>query len=456
MPTTLKLKSALGCDDISLVEPARDKSQPESSNDTAAGGSTTVKSHRKWLCLFERLCRRILCSNLSRISTGEVVLEYGTHSQRFGDLETNELMGHVQVRSPRFFRSVVTGGDLGAAESYLDGEWVSDDLTDLFRVLLRNETVLQTFRSPLTMLTRSVSRLGHFRNRNSRDGSRRNIHEHYDLGNSFFSLFLDPTMMYSSALFANEQASLEEASLEKVDRVCRTLQLSPEDHVLEIGTGWGTFAIYAAQKYGCRVTTTTISEEQFRMATQRVQDAGLTDRITILMKDYRDLEGQFDKLVSIEMIEAVGQQYLPEYFATCDRLLKDNGAMMIQAITMPEQRYERYRNSVDFIQKYIFPGGFLPSVSVMQECVATRTSLRMIELMDFGMHYARTLRLWNERFHERLDEVKALGFDDRFIRMWRYYLCYCEAAFLERAIGVCQVMWAKPGCVLGNVGNTCS
>jgi cyclopropane-fatty-acyl-phospholipid synthase len=351
---------------------------------------------------------------------------------------------------------VVTGGDLGAAESYLEGEWVSDDLTDLFRVLLRNETVLQTFRSPLTMLTRFISRLGHFRNRNSRDGSRRNIHEHYDLGNSFFSLFLDPTMMYSSALFSNEQASLEEASLEKVDRVCRNLQLSPEDHVLEIGTGWGTFAIYAAQKYGCRVTTTTISEEQFRMATQRVEEAGLTDRITILMKDYRDLEGQFDKLVSIEMIEAVGQQYLPEYFATCDRLLKDNGAMMIQAITMPEQRYERYRNSVDFIQKYIFPGGFLPSVSVMQECVATRTSLRMIELMDFGMHYARTLRLWNERFHERLDEVKALGFDDRFIRMWRYYLCYCEAAFLERAIGVCQVMWAKPGCVLGNVGNTCS
>lgn len=456
MPTTLKLKSALECDDISLMEPARDSSQAESPNDVAGGGPTHVKSPRKWLCLFERLCRRILCSNLSRISTGEVVLEYGTHSQRFGDLETNELMGHIQARSPRFFRSVVTGGDLGAAESYLEGEWVSDDLTDLFLVLLRNETVLQTFRSPLTMLTRFISRLGHFRNRNSRDGSRRNIHEHYDLGNSFFSLFLDPTMMYSSALFANEQASLEEASLEKVDRVCRNLQLSPEDHVLEIGTGWGTFAIYAAQKYGCRVTTTTISEEQFRMATQRVEEAGLTDRITILMKDYRDLEGQFDKLVSIEMIEAVGQQYLPEYFATCDRLLKDNGAMMIQAITMPEQRYERYRNSVDFIQKYIFPGGFLPSVSVMQECVATRTSLRMIELMDFGMHYARTLRLWNERFHERLDEVKALGFDDRFIRMWRYYLCYCEAAFLERAIGVCQVMWAKPGCVLGNVGNTCS
>ena len=446
MATTVKYNSPFTCDEISLAQAELDRT---ASTGLVEGHAVTqsVKSPRTWLCLFERFCRRMLRSNLKRIASGEIVLEYAGKSERFGDLETNELMGHVQALSPRFFRTLVTRGALGAAESYLDGEWVSDDLTDLFRVLLRNETVLQSFRSPLTMLSRAMNRLRHFRNRNSRDGSRRNIHEHYDLGNSFFSLFLDPTMMYSSALFPSEQASLEEASLEKVDRVCRTLQLSPEDHVLEIGTGWGTFAIHAARKYGCRVTTTTISEEQYRMATQRVQDEGFSDRITILKQDYRDLEGQYDKLVSIEMIEAVGQEYLPEYFATCDRLLKENGAMMIQVITMPEQRYERYRNSVDFIQKYIFPGGFLPSVSVMQDCIAKRTSMRMIELMDFGMHYARTLRLWNERFHERLDEVRALGFDDRFIRMWRYYLCYCEAAFLERAIGVCQVMWAKPGYV---------
>ena len=446
MATTLKYKSSFTCDDMPLDESQLERSQSSGVVEAGSSGSST-KAQRSWLCLFERFCRRVLRGNLNRISSGEIVLEYAGKSERFGDLETNELMGHVQALSPRFFRTLVTGGALGAAESYLDGEWVSDDLTDLFRVLLRNEKVLQSFRSPLTMLSRVMNRVRHFRNRNSRDGSRRNIHEHYDLGNSFFSLFLDPTMMYSSALFPSEQASLEDASLEKVDRVCRTLQLSAEDHVLEIGTGWGTFAIHAAGRYGCRVTTTTISEEQFRMATQRVQEAGLSDRITLLKKDYRDLEGQYDKLVSVEMIEAVGQEYLPEYFATCDRLLKENGAMMIQAITMPEQRYERYRNSVDFIQKYIFPGGFLPSVSVMQDCIATRTSMRMIELMDFGMHYARTLRLWNERFHERLDDVKALGFDDRFIRMWRYYLCYCEAAFLERAIGVCQVIWAKPGCV---------
>ena len=453
MATTLKLKSAFKCDDAPVAKPSPERSLPTGPVEGSAAASSE-KAPRTWLCLFERFCRRILRGNLNRISTGEVVMEYAGQSERFGNLETNELMGHVQALSPRFFRSLVTGGALGAAESYLDGEWVSDDLTDLFRVLLRNESVLQSFRNPVTMLAGLLNRVQHFRNRNSRNGSRRNIHEHYDLGNSFFSLFLDPTMMYSSALFPSEQSSLEEASLEKVDRVCRTLQLSPADHVLEIGTGWGTFAMHAAGKYGCRVTTTTISDEQFRMATQRVQDAGLSDRITILKKDYRDLEGQYDKLVSIEMIEAVGQEYLPEYFATCDRLLKENGAMMIQAITMPEHRYERYRNSVDFIQKYIFPGGFLPSVSVMQECIASRTSMRMIELMDFGMHYARTLRLWNERFHERLEEVTALGFDDRFIRMWRYYLCYCEAAFLERAIGVCQVMWAKPGCVFESYPNS--
>ena len=265
----------------------------------------------------------------------------------------------------RFFHPGSSGGWSHAcagqaAESYLEGEWVSDDLTDLFRVLLRNEDVLKRFRkSPLTV-SGVISRLGHFRNRNSRTGSQRNIHEHYDLGNAFFSLFLDPTMMYSSALFPNEQTSLEHASIEKVDRACRTLQLKPQDHVIEIGTGWGGLAIHAAGKYGCRVTTTTISEEQHRLATQQVADAGLSDRITVLRKDYRDLTGKYDKLVSIEMIEAVGRQYLPEYFATCERLLSDGGSMVIQAITMPEQRYERYKNSVDFIQKYIFPGGFLP------------------------------------------------------------------------------------------------
>lgn len=409
-------------------------------------------SGRKWLCLFERLCRMTLRNSLSRIERGQVVLEHAGRAERFGDLEQTELSGHVQVHSPKFYRRLVTGGALGAAESYLDGEWESEELTDLFRVLLQNEHVLRRFQTPLSILSRFGNQIRHLRNRNSRAGSRRNIHEHYDLGNSFFSLFLDPTMMYSSGIFTEEQTTLEEASLEKVDRVCRQLRLCPEDDVIEIGSGWGTFAIHAASQYGCRVTTTTISEEQFRMATQRVEEAGLAERVTVLKRDYRDLDGKFDKLVSIEMIEAVGKKYLPQYFATCDRLLNDRGSMLIQGITMPEQRYESYKNSVDFIQKYIFPGGFLPSISEMQRCVAKSTNLRMLKLDDFGLHYARTLRLWNERFHDQLDNVRRLGFGDRFVRMWRYYLCYCEAAFLERAIGVVQVLWAKPGSPLGIPG----
>ncbi len=407
---------------------------------------------RKWLCLFERFSRMTLRSSLVRLERGQVVLEHSGKSERFGDLEQTELSGHVQVNSPKFYRRLITGGALGAAESYLDGEWESEELTDLFRVLLQNERVLQRFQGPLSVFSRIGNQIRHLRNRNSKAGSRRNIHEHYDLGNSFFSLFLDPTMMYSSGIFPEEQTTLQEASMEKVDRVCRQLRLCPDDDVIEIGSGWGTFAIHAASKYGCRVTTTTISEEQFRMATQRVEEAGLAERVTVLKRDYRDLDGKFDKLVSIEMIEAVGKKYLPQYFETCDRLLNDRGAMMIQAITMPEQRYESYKNSVDFIQKYIFPGGFLPSISEMQRCVAKSTTLRMLKLDDFGLHYARTLRLWNERFHDQLDNVRRLGFGDRFVRMWRYYLCYCEAAFLERAIGVVQVLWAKPGSPLGTPG----
>ncbi|MEY2726053.1 MAG: Cyclopropane-fatty-acyl-phospholipid synthase [Planctomycetota bacterium] len=398
----------------------------------------------------ERLSRGMLRKTMRNLQLGQMVLEQGSESERFGDLSQVALAGHVRVLSPRFYRRILSDGVLGAAESYLEGEWVSDELTDVFRVLLKNEHVIAKFSSSLTWLSNLRHRLQHFRNRNSREGSRRNIHEHYDLGNSFFSLFLDPTMMYSSAIFADEQTSLEEASLEKVDRACRQLQLQPTDDLIEIGTGWGTLAIHAATRYGCRVTTTTISDEQYRMATQRVSDAGLSDRVTVLKRDYRDLTGQFDKLVSIEMIEAVGRRYLPGYFEKCSQLLKDDGAMLIQAITLPEQRYAGYEESVDFIQKYIFPGGFLPSISMMQQFVAEKTNLRMLALDDFGMHYARTLRLWNERFHEQLDAVRGLGFDDRFIRMWRYYLCYCEAAFLERAIGLVQVLWAKPASPLGN------
>lgn len=396
-----------------------------------------------------RACSLLILKRLKQLKTGQLILQIGCDQAVFGQVQHGETAAVVKVHSERFFRRLVVGGSLAAAESYMDGEWSSPDLTAVFRVLLQNEDLLESFRPGTISPVRWLQKVGHFLNRNSREGSQRNIHEHYDLGNDFFSLFLDESMMYSSAIFESADTSLLDASWEKVDRVCRSLKLRPEDHVLEIGTGWGGFAVHAASKYGCSVTTTTISEEQYAFAKQRVQESGLEDRVTVLKSDYRDLTGQFDKLVSLEMIEAVGREYLPGYFQACSSLLKPGGAMMIQAITMADQRFESYSRGVDFIQKYIFPGGFLPSITEMQTCIRDNSDLRMVKLDDFGMHYAKTLQHWNERFHNKLSEVRAQGFSDRFIRMWRYYLTYCEAAFLERATGLVQTMWVKPQCELG-------
>lgn len=396
-----------------------------------------------------RACSKLILNRLKQLKYGQLVIQLGCDQAVFGQLADGETRAVIRVRSETFFKRLIFGGGLAAAESYMDGEWSSPDLTAVFRVLVQNESVLESFRRSSFSPMGWIERLGHFFNRNSKAGSRKNIHEHYDLGNEFFSLFLDESMMYSSAIFESSQTSLLDASWEKVDRVCRTLQLGPDDHVVEIGTGWGGFAIHAAGQYGCRVTTTTISAEQYAFAKQRVAEAGLEDRVTLLKSDYRDLTGQFDKLVSLEMIEAVGREYLPGYFNTCSRLLKPGGAMVIQAITMADQGFEAYSRGVDFIQKYIFPGGFLPSITEMQKCVRDQTDLRMVQLDDFGMHYAKTLQHWNERFHAKLGEVREQGFSERFIRMWRYYLTYCEAAFLERSTGLVQAMWVKPECALG-------
>ncbi len=393
--------------------------------------------------------RRMIQGHFSRVDRDQLILQEGDQQQLFGQRHEAELSARICIHSSRFYRKAVWGGSMGAAESYMDGDWSCDSLTSFMRVMLRNEQVLDGVDSLWSCVTSLTGRIRHWLNRNSRIGSRRNIGEHYDLGNDFFRLFLDETMMYSSAIFESPQSQLRDASLNKLDRVCRSLKLSPADRVVEIGTGWGGFAIYAARNYGCHVTTTTISNEQYVMACRRVQEEGLSDRVTVLLQDYRDLKGNFDKLVSLEMIEAVGRQYLPQYFKKCDSLLSSRGAMLIQAITMPEQRFARYAKSVDFIQKYVFPGGFLPSVTEMQNCIRTSTSLRLLSLEDFGLHYALTLRHWNHRFHGRIEEVKALGFSERFIRMWRYYLCYCEAAFLERATGVVQAVWAKPESPIG-------
>jgi cyclopropane-fatty-acyl-phospholipid synthase len=298
----------------------------------------------------------------------------------------------------------------------------------------------------LARLTAPVYKLYHHVRKNTKVGSRKNILAHYDLGNDFYALFLDETMTYSCAIFEQENSSLKQASEAKYDRICRKLQLAAGDRVIEIGTGWGGFAVHAARNYGVQVTTTTISDEQHQFARQRIKAAGLEDRITLLKKDYRDLSGKFDKLVSIEMIEAVGHQYLPIFFRTCSRLLKDDGIMALQAITIGDQIFDRHKRTVDFIKRYIFPGSCIPSITAISIALAKATDLRLVHLEDITPHYARTLREWRRRFFTNIKKVRALGFSDTFVRMWEYYLCYCEGGFAERYLGDVQMLFVKPLC----------
>jgi cyclopropane-fatty-acyl-phospholipid synthase len=311
------------------------------------------------------------------------------------------------------------------------------------RILVRNAEALSGLEGGAALLSRPFLRLYHALRRNTEKGSRRNIRDHYDLGNDFYELFLDPSMAYSCGIFERPDSTLEEASLAKFDRACTKLDLRPGDHLLEIGCGWGGLAIHAARHYGCRVTGVTISESQFEYARRRVRDAGLSDRVEILLSDYRRIGGAFDKLVSVEMIEAVGHQYLDGFFRKCASLLKPDGAMLLQAITVPDRFYRRHLKTVDFIKRYIFPGSFIPSVSALSGASA-RTELRPVHLEDITPHYARTLREWRRRFHARIADVRALGFPDRFVRMWEYYLCYCEGSFAERFNGNVQILFAMP------------
>jgi len=350
----------------------------------------------------------------------------------------------VHVHDPRFYSEIAFGGSIGAGEAYMQGYWSVDDLTALVRILLQNRAVLDGMEGGAARVTAPLQQALHWAARNTRTGSRRNIAAHYDLGNEFFRLFLDPTLMYSSAVFERAGMTLEEASLAKLDRICRKLDLQPQDHVLEIGTGWGGFALHAARHYGCRVTTTTISRQQHELAQERIAAAGLGDRITLLFEDYRDLAGQYDKLVSIEMIEAVGHRYYDAYFRQCSALLKPAGMMLLQAITIADQHYDAARKSVDFIQRHIFHGSCIPSVTVMNDAVARVTDMRLYHLEDIGPHYATTLRHWRENLLANLDQVRALGYPEEFIRKWEFYFCYCEGGFAERAIGDVQMLLVKP------------
>lgn len=390
------------------------------------------------------LSRRIVLSSLQGLTGGTLRVSDPLSTTEFGQPDRESLTAEIQILNARFFRETLIAGSLGFAESYLRGDWETPDLVSVIRLFCRNLEEASRVDRGLARYGLTIARWAHQFARNSLSGSRQNIAAHYDLSNEFFQLFLDPTMMYSSAWFADDDVSLEQASQDKLDRICRRLDLCERDHVMEIGTGWGGFAIYAAQQYGCRVTTTTISQQQYDWAQEKIRSAGLTDRVTLLFEDYRKLEGRYDKVVSIEMIEAVGHRYLGQYFRKCYDLLKPQGRLLIQAITIPEHRYDRYRKSVDFIQKYIFPGGHLPSIGEMQRVIGQHTRLLLTHQDDFGASYARTLREWRKRFHAQIDHIRSLGFDERFLRMWDYYFSYCEAAFLEQSVGVSQLMWQRP------------
>jgi cyclopropane-fatty-acyl-phospholipid synthase len=389
--------------------------------------------------------KRTLLSLLQRIHLGEIVLRDGEEQHVFGRrAEECDLRASLTVHHPRFYSQVLFGGTIGAGESYMAGHWSSDDLTVLLRIILLNQNVFLGLDRGLSRLKAPLYKAYHFLRKDSRKGSRINIAAHYDLGNDFYALFLDETLTYSCGIFERPQISLREASVAKYDRICKKLQLSAEDHVLEIGTGWGGFAIHAATCYGCRVTTTTISGAQYDLAKKRIRTAGVEDKVHLLLKDYRDLKGRFDKLVSIEMIEAVGHHYLETFFRCCSDLLKDQGTMLLQAITIADQAFERHKKEVDFIKRYIFPGSCIPSVTAIGDAVAEATDLRLVHLEDITPHYARTLKTWRERFFENIQQVRALGYSETFIRMWEFYLCYCEAGFQERYLGDVQILFAKP------------
>ena len=393
----------------------------------------------------DRIARRIVLSRLELLERGQIVVtENGEHTSYGSLCEQYPVTGQIVVHDPRFYREVAFGGSIGAGEAYMQGYWSSSDLGDTLRIIIGNQDVLQKVDSGLAALAKSLQKLIHALNRNTRQGSRKNIAAHYDLGNDFYRLWLDRTMMYSCSYFDTPDTPLVAASIEKLDRICRKLELGPNDRVIEIGTGWGGFAIHAARHYGCHVTTTTMSKQQYDYARDAVRDAGLEDRITLLFEDYRDLEGQFDKLVSIEMVEAVGYRFQPTYFRKCCELMKRDGLMLLQSITMADQYFDDYRKSVDFINRYIFPGGCLTSVTDMTRTLTRHTDLRVIHVEDIGPHYATTLRHWYERFMARLDEVRDLGYPETFIRMWEFYLISCESAFIERTIGDAQVLMMRP------------
>ena len=389
------------------------------------------------------LARQVI-ARMERIEYGTLELVLSDQTLNLGQPSPGAPAAEVTVHDERFWSAVATRGSVGAGEAYAKGWWTSADPTAVVRLFVRNEAALDGIDSGTSRLSRPVLWAYHNLRRNSERGSRANIAAHYDLSNEFFALFLDETMTYSCGIFEEPGSTLRQASVAKIDRLCQKLELRPDDHLLEIGTGWGAFALHAAREYGCRVTTTTISAEQHRLAEQRIRAAGLEDRITLLFEDYRKLEGKYDKLVSVEMIEAVGHQYFDTFFAQCSDLLAPDGLMALQAITIADQHYERAKNSVDFIQRYIFPGCCIPSVAALSSSIARSGDLKPVHMEDIGPHYERTLGTWRRNLLARWDDAKAMGYSEEHLRLWEFYFAYCEGGYAERRLGDVQLLLAKP------------
>jgi cyclopropane-fatty-acyl-phospholipid synthase len=390
-----------------------------------------------------RLYKKITQQRLSQIKDGHIIIKDGESISKYG--KQGNLSAKINVLDSVFYKNIILGGTIGASESFIRGEWSSSNLTNVIRVLARNTEAQDKLENFFTLLSQPFLKVMHKLNENSVRGSKKNISRHYDLSNDFFSLFLDKNMMYSSAIYKTRKTSLEDAAINKLDVICKKLKLKKTDHIIEIGTGWGGFAIYAVKNYGCKVTTTTISIEQYKFAKQKIKEAGLGRQINILLKDYRLLKGQYDKVVSIEMIEAVGYQFYDEYFKIISQLLKDDGDALIQAITIKDQRYSKAIHSVDFIQKYIFPGSCIPSITAIQNSLTNTTDLVINDVRDIGHHYARTLADWRKKFLKNKREIRKLGFDDKFLRMWLFYFAYCEGGFEEKVISDIHLHITKPG-----------
>ena len=393
----------------------------------------------------DRLLRDRVVAQLRALQSGAITLRDPWESITLGEATDRAPPPTLRVNDARFYRAIALGGSVGAAEAYMDGAWTCDDLVGLVRLLVRNRDLLDDVERGPARVAGWALRLVHALRRNTTSGARRNIAAHYDMGNTFFRLFLSEDLMYSSASFEREDDTLEAASTRKLETICRKLQLREGDRVLEIGTGWGGFALHVAREHRCHVTTTTLSREQYELARERVAEAGLQDRVTVFMRDFRQLDGTYDKLASIEMVEAIGPENLRRYFACIGERLTPQGLALVQAITIEDHRYEQAVRSVDFIKRHVFPGSFIPSIAAMMSAKTAASDLALLDLEDMGLSYARTLQAWRERFLDRLPQVRALGFDERFIRMWEFYLAYCEGGFRERSIGVAQMLFARPG-----------